>query len=87
MLYQSIKMAWHSIASNKLRSLLTMLGIIIGVLALVVLVSITDGATSEVTDVVNSLGTDLLVVQVLDNKERPITFSELSSLQYLPSRG
>ena len=87
MLYQSVKMAWHSVISNKLRSFLTMLGVIIGVVALVVLISITDGATSEVTDVVTSLGTDLLVVQVLDDKERPIAFSELESLKALPSMG
>ena len=44
MIFQSIKMAWNSIASNKMRSFLTMLGIIIGVASLIVLVSIADGA-------------------------------------------
>ena len=44
MIFQSIKMAWKSIASNKMRSFLTMLGIIIGVASLIVLVSIADGA-------------------------------------------
>ena len=44
MIFQSIKMAWNSIASNKMRSVLTMLGIIIGVASLIVLVSIADGA-------------------------------------------
>ena len=42
--HQSAKMAWNSIASNKMRSFLTMLGIIIGVASLIVLVSIADGA-------------------------------------------
>ena len=40
MALQTLKMAWSSITSNKMRSFLTMLGIIIGVVALVVLVSI-----------------------------------------------
>ncbi|MBR2529362.1 MAG: ABC transporter permease [Blautia sp.] len=87
MLWQSLKMAWNSVISNKLRSFLTMLGIIIGVLALVVLVSIASGATSEVTDVVSSLGTDLLTVTILDDKERPIRFSELNELKALPHMG
>ena len=37
MILQAVKMAWKSIASNKMRSFLTMLGIIIGVMSLVVL--------------------------------------------------
>lgn len=46
MIRQSMKMAWKSIVSNKMRSFLTMLGIIIGVMSLVVLVSMAGG-TSE----------------------------------------
>lgn len=49
-LLQSFKMAWHAVSTNKLRTFLTMLGIMIGVVALVVLVSIADGATTSVTD-------------------------------------
>ena len=41
-------MAWSSVIANKLRSFLTMLGIVIGVVALVVLVSMAQGATSQV---------------------------------------
>ena len=48
MMIQSLKMAWNAVCSNKMRTFLTMLGIIIGVIALVVLVSIADGATSSV---------------------------------------
>ena len=40
MIAQSMKMAWKSISSNKMRSFLAMLGIIIGVISLVVLVSL-----------------------------------------------
>ena len=48
MIFQSVKMAWHAVTANKLRTFLTMLGIIIGVVALVVLVSIADSATTSV---------------------------------------
>jgi len=74
---QSFKMALKSIAGNKLRSFLTMLGIIIGVMALVVLVSIANGATSSVTNSISSLGSNLLTVSVSDDKGVPIKQSTL----------
>ena len=49
MIFQSMKMAWEAIVSNKMRSFLTMLGIIIGVTALVVLVSLVQGAAGAIT--------------------------------------
>lgn len=78
MIFQSIKMAWSSIASNKMRTFLTMLGIIIGVASLIVLVSIADGATGSVTDQISSMGTNLLTVSIQDDKENPLRHSELS---------
>ena len=68
----SFKMALRSISSNKLRAALTMLGIIIGVMALVVLVSLVNGATSSVTDAVSGLGTSMLTVSISDDKGLPI---------------
>ena len=73
----SFKMALRSISSNKMRAALTMLGIIIGVMALVVLVSLVNGATSSVTDAVSGLGSNLLSVSVSDNKGAPIRLSDL----------
>ncbi len=75
---QSLKMALKSLAGNKLRALLTMLGIIIGVLALVVLVSLVNGATSTVTDSVSSLGSNLLTVTISDDKGNPIKLDTLT---------
>ena len=68
----SLKMALRSISSNKLRAMLTMLGIIIGVMALVVLVSLVNGATSSVTDAVSDLGNSMLTVSVSDDKGMPL---------------
>ena len=68
----SFKMALRSISSNKMRAALTMLGIIIGVMALVVLVSLVNGATSSVTDAVSSLGTSMLTVSISDDKGQPL---------------
>lgn len=74
---QSFVMALRSIRSNKMRSALTMLGIIIGVMALVVLVSLVSGATSTVTDAVASLGNSLITATVSDDKGKPVTLDTL----------
>ena len=75
----SLKMALRSIGSSKLRSLLTMLGIIIGVMALVVLVSLVNGATSSVTDAVSSLGSSMITVTVSDDKGLPVKLETLDT--------
>ena len=62
----SFVMALRSISANKLRSVLTMLGIIIGVMALVVLVSLVSGATASVTKAVAGLGSSMLTVSIAD---------------------
>ena len=74
----SLKMALRSIGSNKMRAILTMLGIIIGVMALVVLVSLVNGATSSVTDAVSSLGSSMLTVTIEDDKGYPVTLDTLT---------
>ncbi|MFD0617927.1 ABC transporter permease [Paenibacillus sp. GCM10027629] len=63
-LTQAFKMAWKSILSNKTRTLLTMLGIIIGVSCVILLVSVGQGATSAVTAQVQGLGSNLLSVSI-----------------------
>lgn len=80
MIGESIKQAVHSVLSNKMRSFLTMLGMIIGVLSLVVLVSIVNGATSSVTDSISSIGTNYLTIQIQDDKGTPFTLEELEEI-------
>ena len=74
----SFKMALRSISSNKMRAALTMLGIIIGVMALVVLVSLVNGATSSVTDAVSGLGTSMLTVSISDDKGVPLDLDTIN---------
>jgi len=83
MFKQSLKMAWESIKSNKMRSFLTMLGIIIGVFALVVLVSLVNGATSSITDSIASLGSDLLTITITDDKGNPLDLDDLEDIKGL----
>ena len=74
----SFKMALRSIASNKMRAVLTMLGIIIGVMALVVLVSLVNGATSSVTGAVADLGSSMVSVTISDDKGKPVRLDTLN---------
>lgn len=57
-----IKISLKSILKNRMRSFLTMLGIIIGVGAVITLVSIGQGASVQITNEVSSLGTNLIMV-------------------------
>ncbi|AZU60458.1 ABC transporter permease [Neobacillus mesonae] len=61
-IFQSIKMALRSVKGNKLRSVLTMLGMIIGVSSVIILVSIAQGSAQNVTGQINQLGTNLLTI-------------------------
>ena len=80
-------MALRSISSNKMRAALTMLGIIIGVMALVVLVSLVGGATSSVTDTVSGLGTSMLTVNISDDKGLPLDLGTVNSYMDEPGIG
>ena len=58
--------AWSSIGGNRLRTGLTLLGIIIGVAAVIALMSIGRGAQEDITNRIESLGSNLLYVRPLD---------------------
>ena len=57
-----LAVAWQSILKNKMRTLLTMLGIVIGVGAVIVMVAVGQGARSRIQDQIQSLGTNLIVI-------------------------
>lgn len=78
---QALKMAWLSVFSNKMRSFLTMLGIIIGVLAVTMLVSIGQGATAQITGQIQGLGSNMLTAAVTGSSPVYISLSEVESLQ------
>ena len=87
MVVQSLKMALGAIFSSKMRSFLTMLGIIIGVTALVVMVSLVNGATGAVTSQITSLGSDMVVVNVMDDKGNPLRLFDLADIRALEAIG
>ena len=61
---ETVKMAFKAICGNKVRSFLTMLGVIIGVMSVTVLMAIGQGTTSSVTDSISSMGTNMISVTI-----------------------
>ncbi len=58
-----IRISWEAVTKNKVRSLLTMLGIIIGVAAVIIMVSISAGTEATIEESITSLGSNLIFVQ------------------------
>ncbi|HEX3037376.1 MAG TPA: ABC transporter permease [Oscillospiraceae bacterium] len=78
---QAIKMALKSILSNKMRSFLTMLGIIIGISSVIVLIAIGNGSRQSITNAIQSMGTNLLTVSLTGNKATSLTDKDLTALK------
>jgi putative ABC transport system permease protein len=60
---ETMRIAWEAILKNKIRSFLTMLGIIIGVAAVIIMVAISAGTEATIQEEITSLGSNLLFVQ------------------------
>ncbi len=78
---QAVKMALFALQGNKLRSFLTMLGIIIGVVAVTLLISVVQGATGKITGEIESLGSNLLQVSFSGTKATHLTLDDLEILE------
>jgi putative ABC transport system permease protein len=61
-LRRTFQVAWEGLILNKARSLLTTLGVIIGVAAVIVMLAVSAGAEADITDRINALGANLVVV-------------------------
>ena len=92
MIFQILKEAWISISAYKLRTFLTMLGILIGVAAVVMMVSAGQTVQNEITRTFDSMGTNLILVGpgetvsggVRGGRGKPtVTFDEVESLKSL----
>ena len=62
-LSEAMRIAWEAILKNKVRSFLTMLGIIIGVAAVIIMVAISAGTEATIQEQITSLGSNLIFVQ------------------------
>jgi len=71
MFKESIKMSWGNIINNKMRSFLTVLGVVIGVSSIIALITIVQGATGSIRSQISSLGSDKLTVQIVGTRLKP----------------
>ena len=77
---ESLSMAIKAILSNKMRSFLTMLGIVIGVVSIVVLTAIGQGTNAAVISNIEGMGTNLLSVNVNVRRNNPVTLKGLRQM-------
>ena len=68
-LFENIRLAIMGLRSNKMRALLTMLGIIIGIGSVITIVTVGDSMTSSVTSMMNDIGANTIQVGVVDKPD------------------
>ncbi len=78
----TVKMAFKSIFANKMRTFLTMLGIIIGVFSVIVLVSLGQGTTASVTESIESMGSNIINVTITD-KSKTFDYDDAMEIENL----
>ena len=87
-----LKESWISISGNKLRSFLTVLGIIIGVVAVVIMVAVGETVQKSITDQFSSLGTNTIVIRagaartggVRTGNKQTLTITDAEQIKRLP---
>ena len=80
MIIETFRQAIQNVWSNKLRTFLTMLGIIIGVMAVIVIVGLGNGMTKSMRDSFSALGTNTLSIQVWGYGSRTVPVEEMYRL-------
>lgn len=84
MLRENLRMSIHNIMGNKMRSFLTVLGIIIGVMAIIALITVMESATGEVTAQFESLGTGMVTINITGTPlKRGLTEKDLQEITAL----
>src|ERR1700754_318303 len=78
---ETIKMALDTLRTNKLRSGLTILGIVIGVMTVIIISSVVNGLNNNVSSLVESLGTNVIWVFRFEPIGRRLTTEELTRKQ------
>ena len=80
MIYETFRQALQNIWSNKFRTFLTMLGIIIGITAVIVIVGLGNGMTQSIESSFSDMGTNLLSVQVMGYGSRSVKVDDFYAI-------
>ncbi len=78
---QALTMAFRSIQSNKMRSFLTMLGIVIGISSVIIMLAVGDGSKQTIASSIDNMGTNLLTVSFTGTGTATITNSDIKTLK------
>ncbi|MGD8807324.1 MAG: ABC transporter permease, partial [Chloroflexota bacterium] len=87
-----LHIAWEGIIRNKVRSLLTMLGVIIGVAAVIIMISISAGTEATIAEQIEGLGANLVFIQAgfgrgrpgFDNDSPALVFDDVALVEEVP---
>ena len=66
---ENIRLAWEGLRANKMRALLTMLGIIIGIASVIGILTVGNGLSDTVTDTMGSLGASNIMVSLQERED------------------
>ena len=80
MIKETFKQAVQNVLSNKVRTFLTMLGIIIGVMAVIVIVGLGNGMTNMMQDFYSDMGSDILAVNVMTASTRSVEVNDVYTI-------
>ncbi|MGL5530406.1 MAG: ABC transporter permease, partial [Culicoidibacterales bacterium] len=84
MFKESVKMSWQNIIHNKMRSFLTILGVLIGVTAIIALISIVQGVTDNITGEVMKMGANKITVQITGTPlKQGLTSSDIIAIEQI----
>lgn len=77
-LIEMLGVAWEGLTTNKIRSLLTMLGVIIGVASVIIMMSVSAGTEATIAEQINSLGANLIFISTAMSRGGPGTPGSMS---------
>ena len=80
MIYETVRQAFQNIWSNKFRTFLTLLGIIIGVMAVIVIVGLGNGMTQSMRDSFSAMGTNTLSINIWGYGSRTVTVEDVYAI-------
>lgn len=79
---QTIRMCLKNVVSNKLRSFLTMLGIIIGISSVIILVGFTQGTSEDINSSLKNLGANVLTVNIYSDSDESLSYSDIKDKEF-----